>query len=196
MTLILSHDGVGMARVAAGRAPAASASSSRIGAPRLHEWIDITEAHLSTKSISSRVAPAASAARMWRRVPSGLRLVQAAFNPTLTSSMNLRDSTPLVHGFVVIVTQVSAQAGSHCRSCSRAGSHGPDVCCCSTTDVLSVSLVSMAHASSVAVPVVSCILEPLPVDRGEVQPQSGDWTLPDLGCAPQGEGAGSLQDAG
>src|SRR5215510_15501957 len=32
--------------------------------------------------------------------------------------------------------------------------------------------------------------------RGSVQPQSGDWTLPDLGYAPQGAGAAWLQDAG
>ena len=63
----------------AGSTLAAFASSRRIGAPRLHEWIDMTDPHLRTKRISSRVAPASSAARMWRRVPSGFRLVQAAF---------------------------------------------------------------------------------------------------------------------
>src|SRR5262247_1735460 len=87
--------------------------------------MDITEAHLSTKRISSRVAPAASAARMWRRVPSGLRLVQAAFNPMLTSSMNLRDSTPVLHGFVDILKHVPAHCGSHSSSVSNAASHGP-----------------------------------------------------------------------
>src|SRR4029453_11486880 len=88
-----------------------------------------------------------SAARIWRRVPSGLRVVHAAFNPTLTSSMNLRDSTPLVHGFVVIVTQVSDQAGSHSRRRASAGAQGPDAGRSSTTDVLSGSLVSMTRVS-------------------------------------------------
>jgi hypothetical protein len=53
-----------------------------MGAPRLQEWMAIREAALRTNKISSQEAPASSAARMWRRVPSGLRLVQAAFNPT------------------------------------------------------------------------------------------------------------------
>ena len=92
---ILSQAGVGAASFWAGFTPAAFASSSRIGAPRLQEWIDMTDAHLRTKRISSRVAPASSAARMWRRVPSGLRFVQAAFKPTLTNSMNLRGRTPV-----------------------------------------------------------------------------------------------------
>ena len=105
-----------------------SASSRRIGAPRLHEWIDMTAPHLRTKRTSCRVAPASSAPRMWRRVPSGLRLVHAALSATLTSSMNLRGRTPDVHGLVVIFTQVSAQAGSHSRSIAKAGSHGPVSC--------------------------------------------------------------------
>ena len=88
----------------------------------------MTEAHLSTKRISSRVAPALSAARMWRRVPSGLRLVHAALRPTATNSMNLRGSTPSVHGFVVIVAQVAAHAGSHSLSLANAGSQGPVSC--------------------------------------------------------------------
>src|SRR5574342_872429 len=87
--------------------------------------MDITDAHLSTNRISSRVAPARSAARIWRRVPSGLRLVQAAFNATPTSSTSLRGRTPLVQGFVVIFTHVPAHCGSHSRSVTTAASHGP-----------------------------------------------------------------------
>src|SRR5215468_6133567 len=75
---ILSQAGVGAADLAAGLAPNALASSSRMGAPRLQEWIDITDAILRIMRISSRVAPASSAARIWRRVPSALRFVQAA----------------------------------------------------------------------------------------------------------------------
>jgi DNA replication protein DnaC len=64
--------------------PAASndaslASSKTIGPPRAHEWMDRTEAILSTIRISSRVAPSRSAARMCRHVPSGFRFVQDAF---------------------------------------------------------------------------------------------------------------------
>ncbi len=52
--------------------------------------MDKTDPHLRTNKISSRVAPASSAARMWWRVPSALRLVQAAFKLTLTNSINFR----------------------------------------------------------------------------------------------------------
>src|SRR5271166_5091244 len=125
---IWSQAGAGALGFAAGVAPVALASSSRIGAPRLHEWIATRAAHFSTKRISSRVAPASSPARMWRRVPSGLRLLQAAFKPTLTNSMNLRGRTPAVHGFVVIFTHVAAQAVSHSLSVAKAASHGPVSC--------------------------------------------------------------------
>src|SRR5713101_1305633 len=87
--------------------------------------MDKTEAHLRTNKISSRIAPASSAARMWRRVPSGLRFVQAAFKPTLTNSINLRGRTPLVHGLVLILKQASAHFGSHSRSVSKGESQGP-----------------------------------------------------------------------
>src|ERR1700720_4083344 len=99
----------GVARSVFGRSasatPAAFASSSRMGAPRLQEWMAIREAALRTNKISSREAPASSAVRMWRRVPSGLRLVQAAFNPIPTNSINLRGRTPEFHGLVVILVQ-------------------------------------------------------------------------------------------
>src|SRR5271156_814322 len=108
--------------------PAALASSRSIGAPRLHEWIDITAPALRTNKISLRVAPASSAARMWRRVPSGLRLVHAALIPRLTNSMNLRDRTSLAHGFVVIFTHVVAQTGSHSFNWAIVGSQGPISC--------------------------------------------------------------------
>jgi sulfate permease, SulP family len=42
----------------------ASLAAFTVGAPRLHEWMDMTEAILSTIRISSRVAPASIAARM------------------------------------------------------------------------------------------------------------------------------------
>src|SRR6266481_9849089 len=86
--------------------------------------MDITDAHFRTKRISCLFAPAAMAARMCRRVPSGLRFVCAAFKPTLTSSMNLVGKTPSVQGFVVIFTACSAQAGSHSRSLLSAAAHG------------------------------------------------------------------------
>src|SRR5216683_1929045 len=87
--------------------------------------MDKTEAHLRTNKISSRIAPASSAARMWRRVPSALRFVQAAFKPTLTNSTNLRGRTLRVHGLVLILKQSSAHFGSHSRSVSKAESQGP-----------------------------------------------------------------------
>src|SRR5271155_5041220 len=87
--------------------------------------MDRTDPHLRTNKISSRVAPASSAARMWWRVPSALRLVQAAFKLTLTNSMNLRGRTEWVHGLVLILTQDSANFGSHSRSLSKAESQGP-----------------------------------------------------------------------
>src|SRR6516225_2238074 len=85
----------------------------------------MTEAIFRTVKISSRLAPASSAARMCRRVPSGLRFVQAAFSPTPISSMSFRERTPLVHGFVDIFSQAAAQLGSHSRSCWIALSQGP-----------------------------------------------------------------------
>ncbi len=62
---------------------------------------------------------------MWRRVPSGLRFVHAAFNATDTSSTNLRGKTPALQGLFVIFEQAAAQPGSHWRSCSKASSQGP-----------------------------------------------------------------------
>src|SRR5262249_3495859 len=86
--------------------------------------MDITDAHLRTNKISLRLAPAARAARMWRRVPSGFRFVREAFKPTLTNSTNLAGNTASVQGFVVIFTQCSAQAGSHSRSLFSAAVQG------------------------------------------------------------------------
>src|SRR5262245_49071446 len=145
--------------------------------------MDITEAHLSTKRISSRVAPAASAARMWRRVPSGLRLVQAAFNPMLTSSMNLRGRTPVTQGFVVIFTHVSAHCGSHWRSVFNARSHGPLVVALSSSAIISSPFVSFVAAAFLC-------------PGAESSPIMEDWTPPNHGYDPQGEGVRSLQDAG
>ena len=99
-----------------------------MGAPRLHEWIAMTEAIFRIIRISSRVAPASSARRMWRRVPSGFRFVQAAFTARLINSIVFRGRTPFLHGSVVIFTHASAQFGSYSRSVSNAASHGPVVC--------------------------------------------------------------------
>src|SRR3974390_1640809 len=85
----------------------------------------MTEAHFRTNKISSRVAPASSAARIWRRVPSGLRLVQAALSPKLINSTNFRGSGLAVHGFVDIFTHASAHFGSQSRSLLIEASQGP-----------------------------------------------------------------------
>ena len=85
----------------------------------------IPEAILRIMRISSRVAPAASAARMCRRVPSGFRFVQAAFSATPTSSTNLRGRMPLSQGLSVMVAQIAAHDDSQLRSFSSAESHGP-----------------------------------------------------------------------
>jgi hypothetical protein len=55
---------------------------------------------------------------MWRRVPSALRLVAAAFIAMPTSSTKRRGSTPDVHGLLAIRAQVSAHCESHSRSCA------------------------------------------------------------------------------
>src|SRR6516225_6861223 len=86
--------------------------------------MDIPDAHFRTNKISCRFAPAAMAALIWRRVPSGLRFVCAAFKPTLTNSVNLVGKAPSVQGFVVILTACSAQRGSHSRSLLKAAAHG------------------------------------------------------------------------
>src|SRR6516225_1245111 len=90
--------------------------------------MDITDAHFRANRISWRFAPAAMAARIWRRVPSGLRFVCAAFKATLTNSMNLVGKAPSVQGFVVILTACSAQRGSHSRSLLSAAAHGAAAC--------------------------------------------------------------------
>ena len=95
---ISSQTGVAAGPFGASFTPAAFASSSRMGAPRLHVWIDSRDAIFRTIRISSRVAPASSAPRMWRRVPSALKFVHAAFTARLISSTSLRGRTPLVHG--------------------------------------------------------------------------------------------------
>ena len=100
---ILSQTGVTAGAFGAGVTPAAFASSNRIGAPRLAEWSDSSDAILRTIRISARVAPAASAPRMWRRVPPGLKFVMAAFTARLISSTSLRGRTPLVHGSLDIL---------------------------------------------------------------------------------------------
>src|SRR5271166_816479 len=98
-------------------------------APTVHEWIDMTDAILKTIKISSRVAPASSAARMWRGVPSALRFAQATLSATLINSTVLRERTPEVHGLVDMFTHVSVHFGSHSRIWSKAASHGPVSCC-------------------------------------------------------------------
>jgi len=77
--------------------------------------MDMTEAHLRTNKISWRFAPAAMAARIWRRVPSGFRLVREAVKPISTNSMNLVGKIPSADGFVIF-TACPAQTGSHSRS--------------------------------------------------------------------------------
>jgi hypothetical protein len=75
--------------------------------------------------ISSRVAPAWSAPRMWRRVPGAHKFVQAAFTAMLMSSMSLRARMPLLHGLSDIVRHWSTQFGSHSRTFANAAlSHG------------------------------------------------------------------------
>src|SRR5215470_17932327 len=86
--------------------------------------MDITDAHLRTNRISWQLAPAAIAARMWRRVPSGFTFVREAFKPTQSNSMNFVGKIPSVHGFVVIFKACSAQAGSHSRNLFSATAHG------------------------------------------------------------------------
>ena len=54
--------------------PIAFASSNRMGAPRLHVWIDRSDPIFRIIRISSRLAPASSAPRTCRRVPSGLKV--------------------------------------------------------------------------------------------------------------------------
>jgi hypothetical protein len=88
----------------------------------VHEWTDVIDASFSTIRISSRDAPAARAARMWRRAPSGLSPADAAFSAKLISSTVLRGRTAEVDGLVVILKQVSAHTGSHSRSSSTASS--------------------------------------------------------------------------
>src|SRR5579859_7337034 len=61
---------------------------------------------------------------MWRRVPSGFRLVRPAFNPTDTNSTNFLGKTPSVQGFVVIFNASSAHLGSHSRSLPSAATQG------------------------------------------------------------------------
>src|SRR5258707_9959564 len=74
--------------------------------------MDITDAHFRTNKISLQLAPSARAARMWRRVPSGVRLGREAFKPTLINSMNLTGKNPSIQGLVVIFTEGSSQVGS------------------------------------------------------------------------------------
>ena len=95
---IPSQTGVAAGSFGAGFTPAAFASSNRMGAPRLAVWIDSRDPILRIIRISSRVAPASSAPRMWRRVPPALKFVMAAFTARLISSMSLRGRMPLVHG--------------------------------------------------------------------------------------------------
>src|SRR5215510_9418537 len=70
-----------------------------------------------------------------------------------------------------------APAGTRCLECAHT--------------VVAELVWSCSLPHFVAVPVVSFVVEHRPVSRGGVQPQSGDWTLPD-----EGEGTGWLQDAG
>src|SRR5215469_2959735 len=86
--------------------------------------MDMIDAVFRTNRISCLLAPAARAARMWRRVSVGLRFVCEAFKPTDTNSMNFVDRQLSVHGSVVIFTACSAQAGSHSRSLLSAAAHG------------------------------------------------------------------------
>lgn len=110
----LSHTGVTTFECSFGCTSAALASSRRIGAPKLHVWMPRKETILSTVKISSRLAPASSAARMYRRVPSGLRFVQAAFTAKHSKGLASRARRP------------APQAGSHSRNCANAlASQGP-----------------------------------------------------------------------
>src|SRR5260221_1344070 len=90
--------------------------------------MDITDAQFRTNKISLQLAPSARAARMWRRVPSGFRLVREAFKPTLINSMNLTGKIPSIQGLVVIFTECSAQVGSHSLSWFRAAAQGLTGC--------------------------------------------------------------------
>jgi hypothetical protein len=92
--------------------------------------------------ISSRVAPASSAARIWRRAPAALRLVQATWMAMQINSISLTDRMPLVHGLLAIWRYFPTQSASHARSVSRAESSCAVSRCRSTFGVLSVSLFS------------------------------------------------------
>src|SRR5277367_3428307 len=114
-----SQAGVSGSGPPAGFTPAAFISSSRMGAPRLQEWTASPTPHLRTRRTSSRVAPASSDARIWRRVPVSSRFVQEQYSPREISSTSLRGRTPLVHGFVPTRNRSSAPLGSHSLSFSK-----------------------------------------------------------------------------
>jgi hypothetical protein len=62
----------------------------------------MTVAILTIVSSSSRVAPAASASRMWRQAPVASRLVQATLTATETSSTSRLGRTSPLQGFALI----------------------------------------------------------------------------------------------
>src|SRR5262249_48047 len=97
--------------------------------------MDITDAHLRTNKISLRLAPAARAARMWRRGPPRFRFVRGAFKTTLTNLANLAGKTSALQRIVVNFHQSSAQAGSHSRSLFSAAVQGLADCSLAKTFV-------------------------------------------------------------
>jgi len=107
---------------------------------------------LSTVRISSRLAPASSAARICRRVPSGLRFVQAALTAKPISSTALRGRTSCFQGFSVTRSAASAHAGSHSRNFANAiASQGPgeDVSpVAAAAEALSLLVISVSSVGS------------------------------------------------
>src|SRR5271157_1012712 len=133
-------------------------SSRRMVPARMQDSMDMRDAIFSTSRISSRVAPAWSAARIWRRRPSASRLVQAEFKATPTSSTNFSCRTPPVQGLVVILRQVSAHFGSHFSNVAKASPQGP-----SSFDSSDVSVVVLSALLLMETSLVGCGLDRSPI---------------------------------
>ena len=105
------------------------------------EWMPRTLTPLKVSRISSPVAPASSAARMWRRMPASFRCVHAALSAIQISSIHFTGSTPVVHGLFVIRAHRSVHSGSHCANWSIAGPHAPRCRSASTEGVVDELLI-------------------------------------------------------
>ena len=99
MAFIWSQAGV-VAGFGCGVTPAAWASSSSTGAPRLQRWMASSDAIFSTISTSSRVAPASSAPSNVAARAFGIQVGRGGIDrQTPTSSTSRRGSTPECQGF-------------------------------------------------------------------------------------------------